>query len=136
MMKTFKINQVIESYTIPISNGTTPQDKYPFLTTAPYSQYFTLGLENYPQIILVIKYSYIMGDLVFNFNSINQDSLTQPKLLQSGFLIPFDLYSQMKPYQIFYINKTLFLVSVSEVVGDYNELQQISQDNLTTLYKQ
>ncbi len=43
-MKAYKINQVLASYTIPIQQGTTPQDRYPFLTSAPYNQYFTLNL--------------------------------------------------------------------------------------------
>lgn len=133
-MKSFKINQVLSKYTIPIQQGKTPQDRYPFLTTAPYNQYFTLGLTNYPQIIIVVKYSGIIDGLVYQFNSINQEQLTQLKILQSGFLLPFDLYSQLKPYQVFYINNTLFLVSVSEVMDYYPQLQQISQDNLKTLY--
>lgn len=135
-MKAFKINQVLAKYTIQIQNGATPKDRYPFLTTAPYNQYFTLGLTNYPQIIIVIKYSDIMDGLVYQFNSINQEQLTQLKILQSGFLLPFNLYNQTKPYQVFYINNTLFLVSVSEVVDYYHQLQQISQDNLKTLYPQ
>lgn len=135
-MKSFKINQVLARYTIPIQNGTTPQDIYPFLTTAPYNQYFTLGLTNYPQIIIVIKYSDIIDGLVYQFNSINQEQLTQLKILQSGFLLPFDLYNQTKPYQVFYINKTLFLVSVSEVIDYYQQLQKISKDNINKLYSQ
>lgn len=135
-MKTFKINQVLARYTIPIQDGTTPQDRYPFLTAAPYNQYFTLGLTNYPQIIIVIKYNDIIDGLVYQFNSINQEQLTQLKILQSGFLLPFDLYNQAKPYQVFYINNTLFLVSVSEVIDYYQQLQKISQDNLKTLYTQ
>lgn len=135
-MKAYKINQVLTKYTIPIQQGKTPKDRYPFLTTAPYTQYFTLGLTNYPQIILVVKYSDIIDGLVYQFNSIDQEQLTQLKILQSGFLLPFDLYSQLKPYQVFYINNTLFLVSVSEVIDYYPQLQQISQDNLKTLYAQ
>ena len=135
-MKAYKINQVLASYTIPIQNGATPQDRYPFLTTAPYNQYFTLNLSNYPQIIIVVKYSDIIDGLVYQFNSINQEQLTQLKILQCGFLLPFDLYNQTKPYQVFYINNTLFLVSVSEVIDYYPQLQQISQDNLKALYKQ
>lgn len=135
-MKSFKINQVLSKYTIPIQQGTSAQDRYPFLTTAPYNQYFTLGLDNYPQIIIVVKYSDIIDGLVYQFNSINQKQLTQLKILQSGFLLPFDLYSQLKPYQVFYINNTLFLVSVSEVIDYYPQLQQINQDNLKTLYSQ
>lgn len=135
-MKAYKINQVLSKYTIPIQQGKTPQDKYPFLTSAPYNQYFTLGLTNYPQLIIVVKYSNIIDGLVYQFNSINQEQLTQLKILQSGFLLPFDLYNQTKPYQVFYINNTLFLVSVSEVIDYYPQLQQISQDNLKTLYAQ
>ncbi|GAA7926791.1 hypothetical protein HpBT060_14740 [Helicobacter pylori] len=134
-MKAFKINQVLSRYNIPIQNGATPRDKYPFLTSAPYNQYFTLNLSNYPQIIIVIKYSGIINGLVYQFNSISQEQLTQTKILQSGFLIPFDLYSQIKPYQVFYINSTLFLVSVSESIGYYQQLQQINQDNIKTLYQ-
>lgn len=134
-MKAFKINQALSSYIIPIQNGATPKDKYPFLTSAPYTQYFTLNLSNYPQIIIVVKYSNIVDGLVYQFNSINQEQLTQTKILQSGFLIPFDLYHQMKPYQVFYINNTLFLVSVSEVIDYYQQLQQISQDNLKKVYQ-
>lgn len=132
-MKVFKINQVLAIYTIPIQQGATPQDKYPFLTSAPYNQYFTLNLSNYPQIIIVVKYSDIIDGLVYQFNSINQEQLTQTKILQSGFLIPFDLYNQIKPCQVFYINNTLFLVSVSEVIDYYPRLQQINQDNLKAL---
>lgn len=134
-MKAYKINQVLANYTIPIQQGATPQDKYPFLTSAPYNQYFTLNLSNYPQIIIVVKYSDIIDGLVYQFNSINQEQLTQTKILQSGFLIPFDLYNQIKPYQVFYDNNTLFLVSVSEVIDYYPQLQQISQDNLKSLYQ-
>lgn len=134
-MKSFKINQVLANYIIPIQNGATPKDKYPFLTSAPYNQYFTLNLSNYPQIIIVVKYSNIIDGLVYQFNSINQEQLTQTKILQSGFLIPFDLYNQIKPYQVFYINNTLFLVSVSEVIDYYPQLQQISQDNLKKIYQ-
>ena len=135
-MKSFKINQTIASYTIPIANGNTPQDKYPFLTTAPYNQYFTLGLANYSQIIIVIKYSYIINDLIYYFNSIEQQQLTQTRMLQDGFLIPFSLFNQIKPYQIFYANNTLFLVSVSEVIGYYKDLQNITKNNLKALYNQ
>lgn len=135
-MKSFKINQVLTSYTIPIQNGATPKDKYPFLTSVPYNQYLTLNLSNYPQIIIVVKYSNIIDGLVYQFNSINQEQLTQTKMLQNGFLIPFDLYNQIKPYQVFYINNTLFLVSVSEVIDYYPQLQQISQENLKILYQQ
>lgn len=135
-MRSFKINQVLSKYAIPIQQGNTPQDRYPFLTTAPYNQYFTLGLTNCPQIIIVVKYSDIIDGLVYQFNSINQEQLTQLKILQSGFLLPFDLYSQLKPYQVFYTNNTLFLVSVSEVIDYYPQLQQISQDNIKTLYLQ
>lgn len=134
-MKSFEINQVLASYTIPIQNGTTPKDKYPFLISAPYNQYFTLNLSDYPQIIIIVKYSSIIDGLVYQFNSINQEQLTQTKILQSGFLLSFDLYNQIKPYQVFYINKTLFLVSVSEVVDYYPQLQQMSQDNIKTLYQ-
>ena len=134
-MKSYKINKVLAIYTIPIQNGATPQDKYPFLISAPYNQYFTLNLSNYPQIIIVVKYSDIIDGLVYQFNSINQEQLTQLKILQSGFLIPFDLYNQTKPYQVFYTNNTLFLVSVSEVIDYYPELQQIIQDNLKALYQ-
>ena len=134
-MKAFKINQVLASYTIPIQQGETPQDRYPFLTSAPYNQYFTLNLSNYPQIIIVVKYSDIIDGLVYQFNSINQEQLTQTKILQSGFLMPFDLYNQIKPYQVLYANNTLFLVSVSEVIDYYTQLQQISQDNLKSLYQ-
>lgn len=134
-MKSFKINQVSISYTIPIQNGATPKDKYPFLTSEPYNQYFTLNLNNYPQIIIVVKYSNIIDGLVYQFNSINQEQLTQTKILQSGFLIPFDLYNQIKPYQVFYINNTLFLVRVSEVIDYYPQLQQISQDNIKKIYQ-
>lgn len=133
-MRSLKINQVLTKYTIPIQDGTTPQDRYPFLTTAPYNQYFTLGLTNYPQIIIVIKYNDIIGGLVYQFNSIEQEQLTQLKILQSGFLLPFDLHNQIKPYQVFYSNNTLFLVEVSEVIDYYPQLQQISQDNLKALY--
>ena len=136
MITSFKINQTLSQYTIPISNGTTPQEKYPFLTTAPYNQYFTLGLTNYSQIILVVKYNYIIDDLVYYFNSTDQQQLTQTKILQNGFLIPISLYQQIKPYQVFYINNTLFLVSVSEVIGSYQDLQQLAKDNLNALYKQ
>lgn len=135
-MKAYKINQVLSKYTIPIQPGNTPQDRYPFLTTAPYNQYFTLGLTNYPQIIIVVKYSDIIDGLVYQFNSINQEQLTQLKILQSGFLLPFDLYNQLKPYQVFYANNTLFLVSVGEVIDYYPQLQQISQDNIKILYSQ
>lgn len=135
-MKSYKINQVLSNYIIPIQQGKTPQDRYPFLTTAPYNQYFTLGLTNYPQIIIVVKYSHIIDGLVYQFNSINQEQLTQTKILQSGFLLPFDLYNQIKPYQVFYINNTLFLVSVSEVIDYYPQLKQINQDNIKTLYNQ
>ena len=134
-MKSFKINQVLASYIIPIQNGATPKDKYPFLASAPYNQYFTLNLSNYPQIIIVVKYSNIIEGLVYQFNSINQEQLTQTKILQRGFLIPFDLYNQIKPYQVFYINHTLFLVSVSEMIDYYPQLQQISQDNLKKIYQ-
>lgn len=134
-MKSFKINQVLASYTLPIQNGSTPKDKYPFLTSAPYNQYFTLNLSNFPQIIIVVKYSNIIDGLVYQFNSITQEQLTQTKMLQSGFLIPFDFYNQIKPYQVFYIKNTLFLVSVSEVIDYYPQLQQISQDNIKTLYQ-
>lgn len=134
-MKSFKINQVLSNYTIPIQNGATPKDRYPFLTSAPYNQYFTLDLSNYPQIIIVVKYSNIIDGLVYQFNSINQEQLTQTKILKSGFLIPFDLFNQIKPYQVFYIKNTLFLVSVSEVIDYYPQLQQISQDNLKKIYQ-
>lgn len=134
-MKAYKINQVLASYTIPIQQGKTPQDRYPFLTSAPYNQYFTLNLSNYPQLIIVVKYSDIINGLVYQFNSINQEKLTQTKILQSGFLIPFDLYNQIKTYQVFYTNNTLFLVSVSEVIDYYPQLQQISLDNLKVLYQ-
>ena len=136
MITSFKINQTLSQYTISISNGTTPQEKYPFLTTAPYNQYFTLGLTNYSQIILVVKYNYIINDLVYYFNSTDQQQLTQTKTLQNGFLIPISLYQQIKPYQVFYTNNTLFLVSVSEVIGSYQDLQQLAKDNLNALYKQ
>lgn len=134
-MKSFKINQVLASYIIPIQNGATPKDKYPFLTSAPYNQYFTLNLSNYPQIIIVVKYSRIIDGLVYQFNSIAQEQLTQTKILQSGFLISFDLYEQIKPYQIFYINSTLFLVSVSKVTDYYQQLQQLNQENLKKIYQ-
>ena len=134
-MKSFKINQVLASYIIPIQQGKTPQDKYPFLTKEPYNQYFTLGLTNYPQIIIVVKYNDIINGLVYQFNSINQEQLTQLKILHSGFLLPFDLYNQLKPYQVFYTKNTLFLVSVSEVIDYYPQLQQINQDNLKALYQ-
>lgn len=134
-MKSFKLNQVLASYPIPIQNGATPKDKYPFLTSAPYNQYFTLNSSDYPQIIIVIRYSTLINGLVYQFNSINQEQLTQTKILQSGFLIPFDFYNQIKPYQVFYINNTLFLVSVSEVIDYYPQLQQISQDNLKKIYQ-
>ena len=134
-MKAYKINQVLANYTIPIQQGATPKDRYPFLTSAPYNQYLTLNLSNYPQIIIVVKYSDIIDGLVYQFNSINQEQLTQTKILQSGFLIPFDLYNQIKPYQVFYANNTLFLVSVSEVIDYYPQLQQISQDNIKSLYQ-
>ncbi len=134
-MKSFKINQALASYIIPIQNGATPKDKYPFLTSAPYNQYFTLNSRNYPQIIIVVKYSNIIDGLVYQFNSIDQEKLTQTKILQSGFLIPFDFFNQIKPYQVFYINNTLFLVSVSEVIDYYPQLQQISQDNLKKIYQ-
>lgn len=134
-MKSFKINQVLANYTIPIQQGNTPQDRYPFLTTAPYNQYFTLNLSNYPQIIIVVRYNDIINGLVYQFNSINQEQLTQLKILQSGFLISFDLYNQLKPYQVFYTKNTLFLVSVSEVIDYYPQLQQINQDNIKALYK-
>ena len=134
-MKSYKINQVLARYTIPIQQGATPKDRYPFLTSTPYNQYFTLNLSNYPQIIIVVKYSSIIDELVYQFNSTNQEQLTQTKILQSGFLIPFDLYNQIKPYQVFYINNTLFLVSVSEVTDYYPQLQQLSQDNIKNIYQ-
>lgn len=137
-MRAYKIESVAEFFVIPINNTATAlQLKYPFLTKQTWTQYFNLNLPDYPQIIFNVKFNHITQGLSYNIGTIEGDKLTSDLILQEGFLLEFSLYNELAPFQIYYINNTLFLVSVSIVVGAYfKELEALHTQNIQKLYNE
>lgn len=134
----FKIKNIVEFFTIPINDNTTElKSKYAFLTKQTWTQYFSLDNQAYPQLILNVKFNHITKGLDYQFLSIENQKLSNPQILQEGFLISMDLFLEIAPYQIYFINNTFFLVEVECIQGAYFfDLEKLHQQNIKALYNE